>query len=364
VNTPSVRDVAAHAGVSVGTVSNVLNHPGKVQPETVVKVQESILALGFIRNDAARQLRIGHSETIGFILLQAGNPFFSDVARGAEEAVRGQGLSVLLANSDQDPEREDAYLALFEQQRVHGVLISPAGDVSGRLENMRGRGIASVLVDRNGAGIGVSSVSVDDVAGGRMAAGHLLELGRRRIAVLAAHLEMHQVHDRLAGARQAVANVPDATLEVIDVGELDVLAGRDASAELVQRPSGRRPDGVFAVNDLIALGLLQSLVMSEAVRVPEDVAVIGYDDIAFAVGSIVPLSSIRQPSRLIGRRAIELLLEHAADPALPHRQVVFQPELVVRASTQGEQGLPPLGSNSLPPRSLRLPTEIQRVGPN
>jgi len=185
VNTASVRDVAAHAGVSVGTVSNVLNHPEKVQPETVSKVQASILTLGFIRNDAARQLRVGHSQTIGFVVLQAGNPFFSEVARGAEEAGRGAGLSVLLANSDEDPEREDAYLALFEQQRVHGVLISPAGDVSERLENMRGRGIASVLVDRNGRDNRVSSVSVDDVAGGRMAVAHLLSLGRRRIAVLA-----------------------------------------------------------------------------------------------------------------------------------------------------------------------------------
>lgn len=334
----SVRDVAAHAGVSVGTVSNVLNHPEKVQPETVSKVQASILALGFIRNDAARQLRVGHSQTIGFVVLQAGNPFFSEVARGAEEAGRREGLSVLLANSDEDPGREDAYLALFEQQRVHGVLVSPAGDVSERLENMRGRGIASVLVDRNGRDSHVSSVSVDDVAGGRMAVAHLLSLGRRRLAVLAAHREIPQVADRIAGAREAAGAVPGAVLEVIDIGELDVLSGRAACAELVGRPVDERPDGVFAVNDLIALGLLQSLVMSRGVRVPGDVALIGYDDIAFASSSVVPLSSIRQPSRFIGRRAVELLMQHAADPALADRQVVFQPELVMRASTVGAQG--------------------------
>lgn len=337
MNTASVRDVAAHAGVSVGTVSNVLNHPEKVQPETVSKVQASISILGFIRNDAARQLRVGHSQTIGFVVLQAGNPFFSDVARAAEEAVRGEGLSVLLANSDEDAEREDAYLALFEQQRVHGVLISPAGDVSERLRNMRGRGIASVLVDRNGRESGLSSVSVDDVVGGRMAVEHLLALGRRRIVVLAAHFEIRQVADRVAGAREAVDRVPGAVLEVVDIGELDVLAGRAACAHVLGRPDGAGPDGVFAVNDLIALGLLQSLVMSGEVRVPEDVALIGYDDIAFASSSVVPLSSIRQPSRLIGQQAIELLLQHAADPRLPARQVVFQPELVVRASTAGAE---------------------------
>lgn len=335
MNTASVRDVAAHAGVSVGTVSNVLNHPSRVQHDTALKVQASIRELGFIRNDAARQLRIGHSQMIGFIMLQAGNPFFGDVARGAEEAVHGEGLSVLLANSDEDPQREDAYLALFEQQRVHGVLISPVGHVAERLENMRARGIPSVLVDRHGAESAASSVSVDDVAGGRMAVEHLLSLGRRRIAVLAAHVEIPQVSERIAGAREAVAAVPDATLEVLHIGELDVPSGSNACARLLERPLRQRPDGVFAVNDLIALGLLQALVVNAGVRVPQHVAVVGYDDIAFAESAVVPLSSIRQPSRLIGHRATQLLLEHAADPARLPQQVVFQPELVVRASTVG-----------------------------
>jgi len=339
VNTASVRDVAAHAGVSVGTVSNVLNRPEKVLPETVSRVQASILALGFIRNDAARQLRAGHSRTIGLIVLQAGNPFFNDVARGAEDAVRGEGLSIILGNSDEDPERENAYLDLFEQQRVHGVLISPASDVSGRLENLRNRGIPSVLVDRSGDDSKVSSVSVDDVAGGRMAVAHLLSLGRRRIGILGAHFaDIRQVADRLTGAREAVDTVPDATLELIDTGELDVMSGRAVCADLMARPAHERPDGIFAVNDLVALGLLQSLVMIDGVRVPDDIAVIGYDDIDFAGSAIVPMSSIRQPSRLIGHRAIELLLEQAADPTVPPRQVVFQPELIVRASTAGTDG--------------------------
>jgi len=337
MNTSSVRDVAAHAGVSVGTVSNVLNRPEKVLPETVSKVQASIIALGFIRNDAARQLRAGHSQTIGFIVLQAGNPFFNDVTRGAEDAVRGAGLSILIGNSDEDPLRERAYLDLFEQQRVHGVLISPAGDVSVRLENLRRRGIPAVLVDRSGEGSGVSSVSVDDVAGGRMTVEHLLSLGRRHIAILGAHFEIPQVAERLAGASQAVDRVAGATLEVVETGELDVLAGRSVCNELVARRPENRPDGIFAVNDLVALGLLQSLVMVDEIRIPDDIAVVGYDDIDFAASAVVPLSSIRQPSRLIGRRAIELLLEQGADPEAKAQQVVFQPELVVRSSTVADQ---------------------------
>jgi LacI family transcriptional regulator len=329
----SVRDVAVHAGVSVGTVSNVLNHPEKVLPDTVTKVQASISALGFIRNDAARQLRAGHSRTVGLIVLQASNPFFNDVARGAEDALRGKGLSIILGNSDENPDRENEYLDLFEQQRVHGVLISPASDVSERIERLRRRGIPSVLVDRRADVSDVTSVSVDDVAGGRMAVEHLLSQGRRRIAIVVAHPDIRQVAERLAGARQAVADVPDATLEVVEIGELDVVSGQTACALLVDRPPAERPDGIFAVNDLLALGLVQSLVMSSGVHVPRDIALIGYDDIDFASSAVVPLSSIRQPSRTIGHRAIELLLEQAANPTVPPQQVIFQPELVVRAST-------------------------------
>uniref|UniRef100_UPI00286A6520 LacI family DNA-binding transcriptional regulator n=1 Tax=Salinibacterium sp. TaxID=1915057 RepID=UPI00286A6520 len=146
--TTSVRDVAARAGVSVGTVSNVMNHPGKVTPATAARVTAAIEELGFIRNDAARQLRDGRSKTIGLVVLDVRNPFFTDVARGAEDAAAEAGLSVTLGNSDENTDRESAYLDLFEQQRVHGVLISPYSDITARLLGLRARGIPAVLVDR------------------------------------------------------------------------------------------------------------------------------------------------------------------------------------------------------------------------
>jgi len=331
----SVRDVAQHAGVSVGTVSNVLNHPEKVLPATVARVQESIDQLGFIRNDAARQLRAGRSTTIGLILLQASNPFFTEVARGVEEGASELGFSTLLGNSGQSHRRELAYLELFEQQRVHGVLISPVGDVTARLEGLRRTGIAAVLVDRSGAGSHTSSVSVDDVAGGQLAVEHLIEQGRRRIAFLGGRFEIRQVTDRLEGARRAVAAHPGVVLEVIEVDALDVLAGRSAGDRLRARAAADRPEGIFAANDLLAVGVLQSLVMLGEVRVPHDIALIGYDDIDFASTAVVPLSSIRQPSERIGATALEILLEEAEDATLAPRQVVFQPSLVARTSTIG-----------------------------
>jgi len=331
----SVRDVAQHAGVSVGTVSNVLNHPEKVLPATVAKVQESIDQLGFIRNDAARQLRAGRSTTIGLILLQASNPFFTEVARGVEEGASRLGFSVLLGNSSENHRRELGYLELFEQQRVHGVLISPVGDVTARLEGLRRTGIAAVLVDRSGAGSHTSSVSVDDVAGGQLAVEHLIEQGRTRIAFLGGGFGIRQVTDRLEGARRAVAAHPGVDLEVIEAEALDVLAGRSAGDLLRTRAVRDRPDGIFAANDLLAVGVLQSLVMLGDVRVPQDIALIGYDDIDFASTAVVPLSSVRQPSERIGSTAVEILLEEAEDHSLAPRQVVFQPSLVARASTTG-----------------------------
>ncbi|TFB49983.1 LacI family transcriptional regulator [Cryobacterium tagatosivorans] len=329
-----MREVAAEAGVSVGTVSNVLNRPGKVSPDTVARVQAAIAHLGFVRNDAARQLRAGRSRSIGLVVLDVANPFFTDVARGAEDRAAEEGLAILLGNSDETIDRENAYLDLFEEQRVHGVLISPLGDLGDRLTRLRERGTPTVLVDRQAEDRRFSSVAVDDVAGGYLAADHLASIGRVRLAFVGGPAGIRQVTDRLEGARKAVAEHPGVSLEVIETESLTVLAGREAGERILARPESERPDAVFAANDLLAMGVLQALNMFGDVRVPGDIALIGYDDIAFAAAAVVPLSSIRQPSALIGYTAVDLLLrEAAAGEGFEHEQIVFQPELVVRAST-------------------------------
>jgi len=334
VESVSIRDVATTAGVSVGTVSNVLNHPAKVSPATVDRVHAAIDQLGFVRNDAARQLRAGASRAVGLIILDGSNPFFSDLARGAETAAEQAGRVVLLGNSDQQGQREAHYLDLFEQNRVLGILISPVGDVTERLARLRRRGTPAVLVDRQAGLTPFSSVSVDDVRGGHLAVEHLVEIGRRRLAFVGGPLGLQQVADRLDGARAAARSADaEVTLEVVEVPGLTVEHGRAAAAELMARPRTERPDGIFAANDLVAMGVLQSLVMLGDLRVPGDVALIGYDDIDFARAAVVPLSSIRQPSTLIGRTAMDILQDEIDDPTREPRRVVFAPELVVRAST-------------------------------
>lgn len=332
----SVKDVAALAGVSVGTVSNVLNRPEKVSPAVMTRVQRAIEKLGFVRNDAARQLRAGMSHSIGLVVLDAANPFFTDLARGAEDSAAAKGFSVLVGNSSDDECREASYLGLFEQQRVLGILLSPVCEILPRLEQLRRRGIPTVLVDRVTDNVSFSSVGVDNVAGGEMAVRHLLSLGRRRIAFVGGPSSIRQVADRLTGARKAIKEVLDATLEILEADALTVLSGRAAGEAIRNRAVEERPDAIFAANDLLAVGILQALMLMGAVQVPQEIALIGYDDIEFASAAVVPLSSIRQPSALIGSTALELLLQEVnAEPGFKTSRVVFPPELVVRASTRG-----------------------------
>ncbi|WP_426724679.1 LacI family DNA-binding transcriptional regulator [Curtobacterium flaccumfaciens] len=329
----SVREVAALAGVSLGTVSNVLNRPDKVAPGTVERVQSAIAKLGFVRNDSARQLRAGRSSTVGLIVLDGGNPFFTDVARGAEDAAMDNGLAVLIGNSDESTDRERTYVDLFEERRVAGLLISPAGDDLSRLARLRDQGTAVVLVDRRADDEHFASVSVDDIAGGRIAVEHLAAIGRTHIAFVGGPFGIRQVADRHAGAL-AAAQAAGIRLEALPTTSLSVLEGRRIGEAIQARPAAERPDAVFAANDLLAVGLEQAFIMRGTIAVPEQIAIVGYDDIAFAESAVVPLTSVRQPAQDLGRRAIELLtkqVEQGQDIDLEH--VEFTPELVVRQSS-------------------------------
>lgn len=329
----SIREVGERAGVSIGTVSNVLNHPEKVAPDTVERVRSAIEQLGFIRNDSARQLRAGRSSTVGLIVLDGGNPFFTDLARGAEDAALARHFAVLIGNSDESAERERTYVDLFEERRVAGLLVSPASDDLSRLARLRDQGTAVVLVDRRASDGEFASVSVDDIMGGTVAVEHLVAIGRRRIAYVGGPFSIRQVTDRHAGAAAAAA-AAGITIEVLPTASLSVLEGRRIGEELTRRPVADRPDAVFAANDLLAVGLEQAFVMHGSVAVPDDIALVGYDDIAFAEAAVVPLSSVRQPARDLGRRAIELLLGQVKHGRRDEfQQIEFAPELVVRQST-------------------------------
>lgn len=328
----SVRDVATRAGVAVGTVSNVLNRPEKVSPATRQLVRQAIADLGFVRNDAARQLRNGQSRSVGMITIDSTNPFFAELVTGAEDAADERALTILHGNSRQDPTREANYVTLFTEQRTLGILLSPAADDNAELFATLARSATpTVVLEHDSTGSGLSSVSVHNVAGGRMAVRHLAEQGCRRIMVAAGSLSVRTVRERVEGARSAGVSV-----EVVRT-EQDVPGGVALAEQILRRPAHERPDAVFAVNDLIAIGLLRALIVEGSLAVPADLAVIGFDDIAFAAVAAVPLSSVAQPARVMGRTALELLVDEIAARAQGHppepRQVVFEPELSLRESS-------------------------------
>lgn len=332
-----IKQVAQAAGVSVGTVSNVINRPESVSDNTRTRVLSTIQQLGYVRSESARQLRAGQSRIIALLVLDMANPFFVDVARGAERAAREAGLGVMLCNSAQSPSEEAEYLSLFAEQRVRGVLVTPA-DSGSNLVGFRRHAIPYVLVDRFDGDSDRCSVSVDDVVGGELAVAHLLERGHGDLAYVSGPMQLTQCRDRHTGARNALrAAGSGATLRQVETERLDVAAGRDAGARLLGMSP--RPSGVFCANDLLALGVLQSL-YGAGVQVPDEVALVGYDDIEFAAAAAVPLTSVRQPAFRMGSTAAELLIEETGDSAdtHEHRRIVFQPELVVRGSTMTFKG--------------------------
>ena len=329
VRRASITDVARKAGVAVGTVSNVLNRPERVAPATRERVQAAITELRFLRNASARRLRAGSIPTIGAVVLDITNPFFVEVARGVEDRLAADDYTLMLASSDGDPEREARYLRLFESHGVAGVLVTPSGDDLSAVLEARDRGVDVVLLDATSPSL--PSVGVDDVRGAALAVEHLLALGHRRIGFVNGPHTLRQAADRRTGALAALtaAGLPEDAL--VEVCVQPDATGGEAGLDALMDAPGPRPTAVLCINDLAAIGALRAL-RRRGLVVPDDVALVGYDDVLVAAELLVPLTSVRQPTHALGWRAADLLL--SPPPGGPQR-VLFDPELVVRASTAG-----------------------------
>ncbi len=327
VSRAGVKDVARQAGVSVGTVSNVLNRPDAVAAPTRERVEAAMAELGFVRNASARQLRAGRSQTVGAILMDLSNPFYTELARGIEDRLAQDDQTLMLCSSDEDAEREARYLRLFAEQGVRGVLVTPFSTTKDRLKQLAKLGIPSVLIDARGGRL--SSVSVDNVAGAKAAVTHLLEQGHRRIGFVNGPIEIQQCEDRAKGAQaavQAAGLAPDDVLVTRTADPMSADEGQRALAGLLDEGTG--VTAVFCVNDIVALGVMRELRLRQ-LAIPDDMAVVGYDDIHFAAELMTPLTSVRQPMHQLGWTAVDLLL--TAPDEVKH--VEFTPELIVRQSS-------------------------------
>ncbi|WP_327657437.1 LacI family DNA-binding transcriptional regulator [Streptomyces sp. NBC_00483] len=325
-----IQDVAEAAGVSTSTVSNVLNRPERVSADTAARVRTVVAALDYVPHPGAASLRSGRASSVGLVLPDIANSFYARIARGATDAAYRHGLSLVLCDSGDHPDRERSYFTMLAEQRAVGVVVAPLGADPDRLTRLRQRGIPLVLTDRTMPAQDGCSVAVDDVSGGCLAVDHLLNDGARHILVVNGSRTIRQCADRYQGARKAIRSSPDARLEQVVAETMTIEAGA-----AIARGLNSVPDAVFCTNDFLAVGVCQGL-SARGLSIPDDIRVIGYGDLDVATLAAVPLTTIHQPVEDLGRAAIDLLIDEieASDEHV-HETRVFPPRLVVRGSTCG-----------------------------
>lgn len=333
-----IRQVADLAGVSPGTVSNTLNRPERVAPSTRAAVHQAIAQLGFVPNQQARMLTGVPSRLIGLMVLDLTSPFFMQLAQSVEATCRASGYAMLLCNSENDRDREAEFLNVLTAHRVHGAIITPAHG-SDPERNLMHAQVPMVLLDHDGPGNGCG-VAVDHVAGARAATKHLIELGHLSFAFVAGPSDLRQFVQRAQGIKAELSSAgidPETHLtEVYTEDDMGMAAG-DQAAQLLLKD--QMPTAVLCGNDMLAFGMYRAL-RKAGLRIPQDVSLVGYDDVEFAANWTVPLTSVRQPTIEMGKTAANLLIEHAkGSPSHSHQQVLLQPELVVRDSTAQASGL-------------------------
>jgi LacI family transcriptional regulator len=325
-----MRDVARAAGVSVSTVANVLNNPAVVAEPTRRRVEDAMETVAFVRSGPARQLRGLPSRLVGSVTLDQANPFYAELNRGIEDRLDEAGCMLLACSTDVRPDRELRILQLLEEQSPRGIVITPTGDNLAQLAAISRRGTPVVLLDAAQGALQLCAVGVDHVLGGALAGEHLVALGHRRIAFLSATSDVGPVLDRRAGLRRALAGAGVAAPVEVHIPSAGFFDGTDAAIASVLSLADP-PTAVVCLNDIAAVAVIRAL-HGRGLRVPEDMSVVGYDDLPFVAHLHPPLTTVRRPIRHLGRVAADLLLGEGS-PVHRHQEVVFDPELVVRSST-------------------------------
>jgi len=337
--TVGLKDVARLSGVSIATASRVLTSPHLVHQATRERVQQAIETLQYRPSRVARRLRrdAARANLLGLVVPDIQNPFFADLARGVENVAQERGYMVFVGNSDEDADKERNYLDLMRAESVDGIILPPTADVEPALETLARAGVPVVCVDRRLPGVALDTVVADNVRGAREAAEHLLRLGHRRIGFIEGRPHLSTSRERLEGYRHALKDAGAAfDPALVRAGDSRQASGYRLARELLET-DGRaaRPTALLVGNNLMTLGALAA-VRELGLRVPADVAIIGYDDLPWAPAFDPPLTVVRQPAYEMGRRATELLLTRVDEPELEPRLVVLEPELVVRRSCGAE----------------------------
>jgi len=327
----TMRDVAKQAGVSITTVSHVINNSRAVSNGARQRVETAMRELGYKPNTLARSLRRQQTHTIGMIVPDSANPFFAEIARGIEDASFEQNYNVVLCNTEGDLEKQISYTNVLIQNQVAGIVFVAAGVSTELVEDLQRRQVPLVVVDREVPDVAVDTVLTDHYQGGRLATQHLVDLGHRRIACISAGSELSPSSDRVTGYQDVLRENGLAVDEqLIMRGDFQYKSGFEAAQQLLALTEP--PTAVFASNDLMAVGCI-SAATQQGLRVPEDLSVVGFDDVRLASFTNPPLTTIAQPKREIGTLAVEMLLTRINDLTAPIRYERLDTELKVRRST-------------------------------
>jgi LacI family transcriptional regulator len=340
----TIRDVARRAGVSVATAARALGEYGYVSAVTRERVRRVARGMDYHPNAIARSMIKGRTQTLAVIVSDNANPFFASVVRGIEDVVLAKGYAIMLCNADENPEKEAMYLRTVRQKRADGLIISPSGGSATLLRSLIGSGTPVVQVDRRLHGLATDAVLIDNRSGVRAAIEHLIRLGHRRIGMIGGPRRLYTGRERLEAYRVALQ---DAGVPVDDDLILEGSFKERSGYELVGRflAMRRQPTAIFVANNLMTIGAL--LALKEAgVRIPQEMAVVGFDDMEWAPILTPPLTAVAQPGYDLGTAAGRLLLERLqAQRAGRPQTIVFQPRLVVRescgASSRANAGIGP-----------------------
>lgn len=329
----TLRDVARHAGVSVTTAHRGINGKGELNEETRQRILHAVRELGYVRNETARSLASGRSNTIGMIVTDNASPVYAGIVRGVESVVKAAGYGLLLCNSADDPVEALSCLELLRSKQVDGVLITPVQSDLAELDYLRDAQIPYVLLLRTFGDVLDDVVVTDNESGGRAATGVLVELGHRRIGHIAGPAHVSSARGRLAGYTQAlqdgsVAFDPDLVVHAPYTTE----GGYVAALDLLNRDD--RPSAIFSANDMQAVGVMKAA-RELGVRIPDELALVGGDNIELAEFLEIPLTTFHQPAFEIGSRGAEVLLSRLVGDAKEHQQIVMTPQLIVRQSSGG-----------------------------
>ncbi|PWU69928.1 MULTISPECIES: LacI family DNA-binding transcriptional regulator [Gracilibacillus] len=325
----TIYDVAEKAGVSIATVSKVINNTGNMRESTRQKVMRVMEELNYYPSVMASALTGKKTQTLGLLVPDISNPFFSEMARTIEDSAHEQGMSVIMCSTDEDEEKEKKYLELLRRKQVDGFIIASSFREKKLLEGIKSAGIPMVMLTQNSGTLGVTSISVDDFTGGYEATSHLLSLGHENIVIITEPRLSSKM--RLYGFREAYETYGFSYKEELVMETVASMEnGKQCFQEIFQKK--KRPTAVFACNDLIAIGVIQGA-REHGLNIPEDLSIVGFDNTILATTTVPSLTTVAQPIKEMGKKVVDVIVDHIQHGEKNAERILFKPTLIARDTT-------------------------------